>query len=170
MKSLRYRIKRRIFLNQIQQICTKKGYRVVFHRDLTKLFDGDDGERDFSIHTENTVLSVKMIPVRKRVSILRLGYNGTYSIAEGTYLPQAVHLHHKKIAFQPKIFRKLPQAEISIPESNGKPLRHVFLVHPTCYEYQCVTPNGANTATSGDTFLGWELWCGRDFRNMLKSL
>lgn len=164
-----YKIKRKIFIGQLQRICKKNGYRLSFHRSLLEYRDGDDNERDFSIFTDDSVFSVKMIPVRNRVSILRLVYNGTYSIAEGTYLPQTYYMDHKKVAYQPKIFRKMPQADLPVPESDGKTIRNIFLVHPTCYEYECVFPRGSSIAASGDTFLGWELWCGRDFRKMLKS-
>ncbi len=168
--NLFYGIKRVIFLRKLHSICKKKGYRLSIHRNLSEYRDGDDEDRDFSIYTDDSILSVKIIPVRRRISVLRLAYNGTYSIMEGTYLPQAYHLNHKRIAFQPKISRTLPKAEIAVPESDGKTIRHILLVHPTCYEYQCVSPGGSSIATSGDTFLGWELWCGRDFRKMLKTL
>ena len=170
MQRIRYWIKRRILLGWLKRICKKKNYALVLHRSLTEYRDGDDDGRDFEIRTENTVFSVKIIPVRSRISVFRLSHNGTYSIGEGTYLPQAYYFNHREIAYRPKIFRKLPRAEVPVPESGGKQVRHVFLVHPTCYEYECVSPGGRRIASPGDTFLGWELWCGRDFRKMLKKL
>jgi len=56
-RPLRYWIKRRLFIRNLQRICDAKGFRIAFHRDPMELRDGNDDERDFSVHTGDTVFS-----------------------------------------------------------------------------------------------------------------
>ena len=171
-RPLRYWIKRRLFIRNLQRICDAKGFRIAFHRDPMELRDGNDDARDFSVYTDDTVFSVKLIPANQRNAVLQCHYKGVYCIADGTTLPQSTYLHNKRMQFiRPTPVHRMPKAKGTVPDGEGKKIRNIFLVHPTCYKYVCIHPvRTVQTITSGDTFLGWELWCGRDFRKLLKSL